>query len=93
MTFKVTAKTTKEGVGVPGLLVIGNDEITGESFMRSTDGNGYADVAMLGSCKIGDRVTLSIEDPQYRFIGQVRGDSLVITTEDQEISVALVPFV
>ena len=92
MTFKMTVKDDK-GLPISDLLITANNEINGESFIRSTDGNGYADVAMLGSCRIGDRVTLSIQDPQYRFSGQVFGDSLVISSNDQVIEVSLVPFV
>lgn len=91
MTFKVTVKDDK-AVPIQGLLVTANDENNGESFSRSTDGNGYADVAMLGSCKSGERVTLSVLDPQYRFKGSVQGDALVIGTSDQVIGVTLVPF-
>jgi hypothetical protein len=87
MTFQTTVKDTA-GNPIGGLLVTGNDEITGQSFQRSTDGNGYADVAMLG-CKVGDRVTLSILDPQLRYKGLVAGDALVITEADQSLSYTL----
>ncbi len=92
MTFKTTV-TDNAGNPIPDLLVGANDEINGESFYRSTDGSGFADVAMLGSCKVGDRVTFSVIDPQLRFKGSVQGDALVITAEDQIITVMLDPFV
>src|ERR1019366_7246642 len=81
--------TDANGAPIGGIAVIAGDEITGESFPRSTDGNGYADVAMLGSCKVGDRVTLTVFDPQLRFKGFVLGDALVITAEDQVLSYTL----
>ena len=92
MTFQVTV-ITDAGAGIQDLLVTANDEVNGESFSRSTDGSGYADVAMLGSCKAGDRVTLSVLDPAMRYKGNVQGDALVIGAEDQPITVVLVPFV
>jgi hypothetical protein len=92
MTFKTTV-SDMAGNPIQDLLVGANDEINGESFYRSTDGNGFADVAMLGSCKAGDRVTFFVIDPQLRFKGSVQGDALVITAEDQIIKVVLDPFV
>ena len=85
MTFKTTLVDTN-GAPIGGMAVIAGDEITGESFPRSTDGNGYADVAMLGSCKVGDRVTLTVFDPQLRYKGFVLGDALVITEADQVLT-------
>lgn len=92
MTFKVTVHDGN-GVGIQGLVVTANDEMNGQSFTRSTDGSGYADVAILGSHNTGNRVSLSILDPQYRFKGLVMGDSLVLTDADQTIDVVLDPFV
>lgn len=92
MTFKTTIRDSK-GQPIEGLLVTANDEINGESFSRSTDGGGYADVAILGSYKVGDRVTLSVLDPQLRFKGNVQGDALVISAADQIIEIVLDPFV
>ena len=92
MTFKTYIEDDK-GQPVEGALVTANDEITGESFQRSTDGGGFADVAMLGTSAPGHRVTFSVLDPQMRFKGYVAGDSLVIGAGDQQIAVALVPFV
>lgn len=91
MTFQTTVKDG-DGKPIPGLLVTANNEITGESFSRSTDGSGYADVAMLGKSMVGDRVTFSVLDPEYRFKGKVQGDALVITDANQVIEVTLVPF-
>jgi hypothetical protein len=90
MTFQTTV-TDPTGAGIPGLLVTATDEMNGKSFPRSTDGTGYADVAMPG-CPVGDRVTLSILDPQLRFTGYVAGDALTITAANQTITVTLQPF-
>ena len=92
MTFQ-TFVNDDQGNPIADLLVRANNEITGESFERSTDGRGYADVAMLGRSKAGDRVTFSVTDPQLRFRGFVLGDALVISTTNQEMRFTLVPFV
>jgi hypothetical protein len=92
MTFQVWVED-QNGNGIPDLFVQANDEVTGESFTRSTDGRGYADVAMLGSTKVGDRVTLVVIDPQLRFKGDVKGDALVVTDLNQRLDFKLFPFV
>lgn len=92
MTFKTFVKTAA-GDPIQDVLVTANNEITGESFSRSTDGGGYADVAMLGQSQSGQRVTFSVLDPEMRFKGNVQGDALVITDADQQIDVVLDPFV
>jgi hypothetical protein len=91
MTFQTTVVDDK-GVGVEGLLVIANDEMNGKSFMRSTDGGGYADVAMQG-CAVGDRVTIAVQDPQLRFQGLVLGDAKSVTPGDEVLRLTVVPFV
>ena len=91
MTFQVTVHDSA-GAGIAGLLVTANNEITGESFSRSTDGSGYADVAMLGHTAVGHRVTLSVLDPLMRYTGLVLGDALVITAADQLMTLVLQPF-
>jgi hypothetical protein len=88
MTFQTTV-TDPDGVPVQGLLVIGNDMITGETFLRSTDGAGYADVAMLGRCQAGDAASLTVLDPQYRFLGTGQYHTL---GGDQVIRITVVPF-
>jgi len=90
MTFKTYVKTAS-GDPIPGLLVGAADLMSGSGFPRSTDGDGYADVAMQ-QATVGDHVTLFILDPEYRFKGKVMGDALVITAEDQTITVVLDPF-
>jgi hypothetical protein len=90
MTFQTTVVDEK-GVGVEGLLVIANDEMNGKSFLRSTDGKGYADVAMPG-CEIDDRVTIAVQDPQLRFKGLVLGDAKTITPGDEVLRLVVSPF-
>jgi hypothetical protein len=92
MTFQTYVKDP-DGKPIAGVLVTANDEITGESFSRSTDGEGYADVAMLGHSAPGHRVTLSALDPAMRFKGYVAGDALVIGTANTPLEVRLDPFV
>ena len=92
MTFKTTVISAVDKTPIKGLLVFAGDEINGAGFPRSTDGRGYADVAML-KANIGDRVTLFVLDPEYRFKGKVLGDALVVTAEDQVLTIELDPFV
>ena len=88
MTFQTTV-TDLSGTPVQGLLVLGNDMITGETFIRSTDGAGYADVAMLGKCKAGDPASVTVLDPLYRFTGTVQYRTL---GGDQVVAITVVPF-
>ncbi len=88
MTFKVTITDSITGQPIQGALVGANDEITGQSFLRSTDGEGYADVAMLGAVHIGDRVTLFVLKDGYQ--QHIKGDALIVTSGDQTLTVALV---
>jgi hypothetical protein len=44
MTFQVTV--TSGGQPIPFAVVVANDEVSGKSFSRGTDGSGYADVAL-----------------------------------------------
>ena len=91
MTFKTFVKDSS-GTPIIDIFVIANDLNNGESFSRSTDGGGYADVAMLGSCQVGDHVTLVVLDPQLRFKGAVFGDAFLITADDQLLELTLNPF-
>jgi hypothetical protein len=91
MTFKVTVRN-EQGELVNDLYVAANDLMNGQLFSRSTAA-GYADVAMLGTCRIGDHVTLLVDDPENRYKGIVMGDALRITAEDQPIDLVVVPFV
>lgn len=90
MTLKVTVKN-EQGEPVMGLYVVANDLMNGLTFSRSTDGNGYADVACPGFLP-GHRVTLSISDPTMRYQGHVEGDSIQIGAGDQALEYT-VPFV
>lgn len=89
MTFKVTVRDP-QGNLVNDLLVAANDLMTGGLYSRSTAA-GYADVAMFDS-KVGDHVTLWVQDPLMRFKGLVLGDTLVVTREDQVLDLVVVPF-
>ena len=90
MTFKTTVKDA-QGNPIQGLLVGAADLMSGSSVPRSTDGRGYADVAMVDA-NVGDHVTLFVLDPEYRFRGKVLGDALLITAEDQVLDIVLDPF-
>ena len=91
MTFKTTVRNAVDKSPIMGLVVFAADEMNGAGFPRSTDGNGYADVAMLNA-KVGDRITLFVLDPEYRFKGKVMGDALVVSAEDQVLEIELDPF-
>jgi hypothetical protein len=90
MTFKTTVRN-QQGELINDLFVQANDLMNGKVSTRSTAA-GYADVAMPG-CAVGDHVTMYVSDPQMRYKGEVMGDALKITAEDQVIEVVLAPFV
>ena len=92
MTFKTTV-VDKDGKPIQGVLACANVENNGATFMRSTDGAGFADVAILGVVPVGSRVTFYVTDPEFRFKGKLMGDALVIGADDQVIKVVLDPFV
>ena len=87
MTFKTTVRDSK-GQPIAGALVGANDEITGQSFLRSTDGGGYADVALIG-VPVGHRCTLFVL--KDGFVQHVDGDAYVTTAEDQILTIELTP--
>lgn len=92
MTYEPTVKD-QNGNPVMGLLVSVNDEITGETFSRTTDGSGYANVALLGHTLATDRVTVSIFDPQMRFMGYVAGDAKTASEINGKFTITIIPFV
>ncbi len=91
MTYEPTVTDSKSGNPIIGLLVTVNNEISGKTIQRSTDGNGYANVALAGFDP-NDRVTISILDPQYRFKGRVYGDAMTASQANAKMAVALDPF-
>lgn len=90
MTYEPTV-TDPNGAPIQGLLVSVNNEISGETFQRTTDGGGYANVAMLGSSEPADRVTISILDPEYRYKGYVAGDAMTVEQANGKFGITL-PF-
>jgi hypothetical protein len=91
MTFKVTVRD-KQGNLVNDVEVSVNDLITGQLFSRSTNA-GYADCAVFPPATVGDRITLKVADPQFRFKGLVQGDAYEVTADDQVLEFTLDPFV
>lgn len=90
MTYEPTTKD-QSGNPIADLLVTVNNEITGQTVQRTTDGGGYANV-MMGNWDPTDRVTISILDPQYRFKGYVAGDANTVAQVNGAFDVVLVPF-
>lgn len=88
MTFKITVRADN-GDPVQGIWVSGNDMINGETFNRFTDGAGFCDLAMLGSCKRGDAASILVLDPEYRYKGTTQYKTL---GEDQTLEIIVVPF-
>lgn len=64
MTFEVTV-TKLGGEPIPFALVQANDEATGKTFSRGTDGNGYANVALFDVAD-GTPMTLSVVAGGYK---------------------------
>lgn len=92
MTYEPTV-VDPDGHPIAGALVTVNNENTGESFSRTTDGNGYANVALLGHTAPEHRVTISILDPTMKFQGYVAGDAMTADQANQKATVTLAPFV
>ena len=90
MTYEPTV-TDPNGNPIQGLLVTVNNENTGESFSRTTDGGGYSNVAMLGRSEPGHRVTISIFDPELKFKGYVKGDAMTVAEANGKFPITL-PF-
>lgn len=88
MIFKCTTKD-QQGNPVPGILITANVLGTGASFSRSSDGNGYSDVAIEGSAAPGADVLLSVVKEGFA----VWTLYTKTTAADQEVSITLVPFV
>jgi hypothetical protein len=85
MTFQVTV--TSGGLPVQLAIVVANDEISGNSFSRGTDGGGYADVDVKAT-PIGTPMTLYISAPGFQnYIAYP-----VTTLTNQVISASLTPF-
>lgn len=93
MTYTYEPTVTANGAPLEGVLVTVNNENTGESFSRTTDGGGYANVALLGRSAPGHRVTISILDPQLRVKGYVAGDAMTVAEANGKFAVVLDPFV
>lgn len=89
MTFKVTSKDSVTGQPVSGVLASVCVMETGQMFQRSSDGNGYSDLALESVPPVGKEVLLSVVKEGY----QVYTQYFPITETDLEVSVALVPFV
>jgi len=85
MTFQVTV--TAGGQPVPFAIVVANDEASGKSFARGTDGEGYADVALF-DVPDGTPMTLYVSAPGFQnYIAYP-----VTTPTNQVIAVSLQPF-
>lgn len=88
MTFQTYAKD-QSGKPVPNAIVTANVLETGATFSRFTDGEGYADVAMIAEAPVGADVMLSVNATGYALAPQY----LTVTEGDQRVVVTLVPFV
>jgi hypothetical protein len=87
MTFEVTV-TKRGGEPIPMALVTCNDETTGATFSRGTDGNGYANVDMKGTPTDGRPITLSVLAGGYLNAIQYP----IMTPADQQIPIVLASF-
>jgi len=91
----VTLRTTVhnfDGKPIASAYVSANIQNTGTSFTRMTDGNGYADVALLDDAiPDGAQVTFLVTADGYK----THTEYLTIhdDDDDREVVVSLVPFV
>lgn len=94
MTFQVTTRNKKTGSPVSGILIRATVQQTGQSFVRSSDGSGYSDLAITSSLpQLGMDVVIEVIKEGYAvWTSADLGMNLTITTADQGVSVALVPF-
>lgn len=90
--YEPTVTNTADGTPIPDLLVTVNNEMNGKTIQRSTDGAGYANVALAGFDPT-DRITISFLDPQLRFKGLVIGDAMTAAAANGKFPIGLNPFV
>jgi hypothetical protein len=91
MTIKTTV-VSKDGATLARAYVSANIQNTGATFTRFTDGNGYADVALLDDeIPDGAQVTFLVQADGYT----THAEYLTIhdDDDDREVVVTLSPFV
>jgi hypothetical protein len=69
MTIKTTVQK-EDGSPIPNAYVSANIQNTGATFTRFTDGNGYADVALLAEYPDGSQLTLLVQADGYKMSSQ-----------------------
>lgn len=88
MTLNCTT-VDPSGAPIPDILISASVMETGQIFQRSSDGNGYSNVALEGVPPSGKTVLLSVLKEGYKVWTQ----TFPITTTDQAVRITLTPFV
>ena len=89
MTLRTTV-VDQNGTPIQNAYVSANLQVSGASFTRFTDGNGYADVALFGDLENGSPVTFLVQADGYKnYVEYMTIDG----SSDREVSVSLIPFV
>jgi hypothetical protein len=89
MTLRTTV-VNEQGTPIQNAYVSANLQVTGASFTRYTDGNGYADVALFGDLENGAPVTFLVQADGFKSYMEYM---TIDGSGDREVSVTLIPFV
>jgi hypothetical protein len=92
VTFRTTV-VNPEGQPIPNAYVSANLQVTGGLFSRFTDGNGYADVALLEGLQddtLSTPVTFLVQADGFKT--HVEYMTIEDPYDDREVVVALTPF-
>ena len=90
MTLRTTV-VNEQGTPIQNAYVSANLQVTGATFSRYTDGNGYADVALLTDMQDGTPVTFLVQADGYK--SHMEYLTIGDVYDDVEVSVTLIPFV
>jgi hypothetical protein len=91
MTIRTTVVST-EHLPIPSAYVSANIQNTGTTFTRFTDGNGYADVALLDEdIPDGAQVTFLVQADGFK--SHCEYLTVDDADDDREVVVTLTPFV
>ena len=89
MTLRTTVRN-EQGSPIPNAYVSANLQVSGATFTRFTDGNGYADVALLADLENGGPVTFLVQADGFK--SHVEYLMIDDPSDDREVSVTLIPF-
>jgi len=89
MTFRCTTTNSATGTPVEGVNLVGYCPETAQCWRRSSDGNGYSDLAIEQPGHGAVNLDIVVQADGFRTWSQ----SFTLTPSDQVVSISLVPFV